>query len=112
MNSRQRTYYVTSQIPKGKVLTYKTLARLAKVSNPRLIGLYLHRNEDPTVPCYRVVNSAGKVAKTYAFGGGDIQKQKLEKDGIVFTKNKINLNTFLWQPDIPSITAFENSFKK
>ena len=99
MNSPQRTYTITSQIPKGKVLTYKTLAKLAEVSNPRLVGMYLHRNPYQNIPCYRVVNSQGKVAKTYAFGGGNVQLKKLQKDGIKDKKRKIDLSIYLWFPN-------------
>lgn len=97
MNSRERTYAITSQIPKGKVLTYKTLAILAQVTNPRLVGMYLHQNHY-NIPCYRVVNSQGKVAKTYAFGGGNIQLKKLQKDGIKDKLGKIDLSVYLWTP--------------
>lgn len=95
MNSRslqEKIYKIVSLIPKGKVATYKQIAELAGIRNPRLIGFYLHKNLDPkTIPCHRVVKSNGSLASGYAFGGMKKQKEILEKEGIKFDGNKINL---------------------
>jgi methylated-DNA-protein-cysteine methyltransferase related protein len=109
--SQQRTYIVTSFIPKGKVLTYKMLAHYAHVTNPRLVGNYLHHNEDPVnIPCHRVVNSQGRCAKTYAFGGLDIQLDKLRKEGIKTIRSNIDLGKYLWQPDEIQIKKWDELF--
>lgn len=95
----EKVYALTRSIPKGKVATYKQLAQLANIRNPRQIGYLMHINPyEGDVPCHRVVSSNGKVAKTFAFGGLDEQKRRLEKEGIVFRGNKINLREFLWDP--------------
>lgn len=107
LSLRQKTYILTSQIPKGKVLTYKELAYLASIPSPRLVGLYLHQNPYPNISCYRVVNASGKVAQTYAFGGGNIQKERLEKDGIIFTRHKIDLEKYLWRPKLNEIKKLQ-----
>ena len=86
MSVFERIYDVVRKIPKGKVATYGQVARLA--GNPRwarVVGYALHNNPDPsTIPCHRVVNHGGKVADSYVFGGGEIQQQLLESEGIVF----------------------------
>ena len=86
MSVFEKIYNVVKQIPKGKVATYGQVAMLA--GNPRwerVVGYALHNNPDPeNIPCYRVVNREGKVATGFAFGGSDIQRQLLEKDGIKF----------------------------
>lgn len=112
LSLRQKTYILTSQIPQGKVLTYKELAFLASIPSPRLVGLYLHQNPYSNIPCYRVVNASGKVAQTYAFGGGNIQKERLEKDGIIFTKDKINLEKYLWHPNLTEIRNLQKLFNQ
>lgn len=95
----EKVYELTRAIPKGKVATYKQLAQLSGVSNPRQIGYLMHQNPYAgDVPCHRVVSSTGKVAKTFAFGGEDAQKDLLEKEGIVFSNGKIDLNKYLWNP--------------
>lgn len=85
MNTFEKIYEVVKTIPKGRVATYGQVAALA--GNPRLarvVGFALHNNPDTSaIPCHRVVNREGKVAKSFAFGG-DIQRQLLEAEGIVF----------------------------
>ncbi len=95
MNSFGKVYDLVSKVPKGKVTTYGALAQLVEVS-PRVIGFALHSNNDPkNIPCHRVINSKGKISSGYAFGGPDIQKQMLEKEGIKFNeKEVVDLNKF------------------
>lgn len=95
----EEVYKIVKGIPKGKVLTYGSLAKVAGIKNPRLVGSILHKNPDPqSIPCHRVVNSKGETAKTYAFGGGDAQKIKLENEGIIFQNNRLDLKLYLWRP--------------
>ncbi|MCR4719891.1 MAG: MGMT family protein [Firmicutes bacterium] len=86
MNTFEKIYEVVKSIPKGKVATYGQVAILA--GNPhwaRVVGYALHNNPDPSsIPCHRVVNREGKVAEVYAFGGGIVQRQLLEGEGIAF----------------------------
>ena len=86
MNTFEKIYEVVKNIPKGKVATYGQVALLA--GNPhwaRVVGYALHNNPNPSeIPCYRVVNREGKVAAAFVFGGGNVQRQLLEADGIVF----------------------------
>ena len=53
-----KVYEVASKIPKGKVATYKTIAKLIKKPKSyRAVGNALHNNPfAPKVPCHRVVN--------------------------------------------------------
>lgn len=89
MNTFEKIYEVVKGIPKGRVATYGQVALLA--GNPhwsRVVGYALHNNPDPkTIPCHRVVNREGKVAKSFVFGGGNVQRELLEKEGIVFEKD-------------------------
>jgi len=91
----EKIYQAVSSIPKGKVSTYKRIAELTGIKNPRLVGLYLHKNLDPKkIPCHRVIKSNGTLAKGYAFGGANKQKEILEKEGIKFDGDKINLKKY------------------
>lgn len=82
----ERIYDVVKKIPKGRVATYGQVAMLA--GNPRwarVVGYALHNNPKPgVIPCHRVVNREGRVAESFAFGGGQTQRALLEKEGIVF----------------------------
>lgn len=97
MNPAEKVYKIVCRIPLGKVATYKQIAKIAGIKNPRLVGLYLHKNLNPkTIPCYRVVKSDGSLTKGYAFGGMKKQKEILEKEGLKFDGNAINLNKYLF----------------
>ena len=97
MNTFEKVYEVVRSIPKGKVATYGQVACLA--GNPhwaRVVGYALHVNPEPgIIPCHRVVNREGKVADCFAFGGGKIQRQLLEEEGIVFEPDgKVDLTKY------------------
>jgi methylated-DNA-[protein]-cysteine S-methyltransferase len=77
------------KIKKGKVLTYKKVAKLAK--NPkayRAVGNILNKNPDlKTIPCHRVVKSDGRIGG-YKFG----VKRKialLKKEGVVIKNRRV-----------------------
>jgi len=90
----QEIYRIVSKIPKGKVATYKQIADMVKTT-PRVIGFALHVNKDSRIiPCHRVIKSNGTLANGYAFGGKKEQKIKLEKEGIVFAKEKVSLTSY------------------
>lgn len=92
-----KIFAVVKRIPKGKVSTYGRIAKLAHVKSPRLVGNILHENVDPAIiPCHRVVNAEGKVAKHFAFGGVNGQTEKLQKEGVLVTHGKVDLKKFLW----------------
>ena len=98
MNTFDKIYKVVGKIPKGKVLTYKKVAEISGVINPRVVGFALHANKNPDeIPCHRVVKVNGELARGYAFGGFKAQKKKLKKEGVNFlTKTKINLNESIY----------------
>ena len=83
-------YFVVSSIPKGKVMTYKQVSEKANIGNSRIVGFALHANKDPfKVPCHRVIKSDKTLAKGYAFGGIKKQRERLEKEGVKFLKDKV-----------------------
>ena len=94
----ERIYDVVKKIPRGKVLTYGTVAALA--GNPRwsrVVGYALHVNPDPdNIPCHRVVNRFGECSKAFVFGGENRQKDLLEEEGIVFENGRVDLKKYRW----------------
>ena len=59
------------------------------------MGQALHNNPDPSsIPCHRVINSKGMVAKNFAFGGYEKQKELLMIEGIEFNNGKIELEKY------------------
>jgi len=98
MTNKEIIYKITSKIPKGKVITYGQVAKLAGIKSPRVVGNILHKNTDPEkIPCHRVVNSKGKIAKNYAFGDAKGQIEKLVVDGISVDEGRVNLSKYLWR---------------
>lgn len=93
----EKIYEVVMTIPEGRVATYGQVAALA--GNPRwarVVGYALHNNPQPgVIPCHRVLNRQGRTAAAFAFGGGDVQRQMLENEGIVFEKDgTVNLERY------------------
>ena len=94
-----RIYAVVRQIPPGRVATYGQIA--ARAGNPRwarVVGYALHVNPEPgVIPCHRVVNRFGETSKAFAFGGEDVQRRLLEKEGVRFTaEGRVDLEQYLW----------------
>ncbi len=82
------------KIPKGKVATYKEMARACNTS-PRAIGRIMASNKDPVnFPCYKVVSSAGELTGYSAKGGLKTKKKLLENDGIVLVGSKVPAKYF------------------
>jgi O-6-methylguanine DNA methyltransferase len=90
---------LAKRIPKGKVATYGQLAKMAgSPGASRAVGMCMSTNKTPeTVPCHRVVASNGKLTG-YAFGGIKKKQEILEKEGVKFTGNKVDLAYSLWKP--------------
>src|SRR3990167_1813628 len=97
-------YNLARKIPKGKVSTYGLISKELKMGNPRLVinprmvGWALHANNSDSVSCYRVVNLNGRLAKSFAFGGWQEQKRRLESEGIKFKDEMhVDLEKHLWK---------------
>lgn len=102
MSVFEKIYAVVLKIPQGTVATYGQVALLA--GNPRwarVVGYALHNNPaQGIIPCHRVVNREGRVAEAFVFGGGNIQRQMLEDEGIRFNSDGfIDLEKYIWRPE-------------
>ncbi|MBI5126339.1 MAG: MGMT family protein [Candidatus Taylorbacteria bacterium] len=95
---RDRVYTIAAKIPKGKVVTYGQLAKMAgSPQAARAVGMSMRCNTDrKKVPCHRVVASNGALTG-YAFGKGvTTKKEILLKEGVVFKSNKVDLIRSQW----------------
>ncbi len=94
----ERVYNAIKNIPTGKVTSYGEIAKfLGNKNAARAVGNALHKNPTPiVVPCHRVVNSKGELAKNFGFGGISSQKQLLQLEGVEITNNKVDLTKYLF----------------
>ena len=95
----QKVYDYLLTIPEKKVVTYKQVAEyLGNKGLARVVGNILHKNPDgDKYPCYKVLNSKGELAENFVFGGKNIQKERLEKEGIIVKDGKVDLKTYQWK---------------
>lgn len=90
---RDKIYKKASKVPRGRVTTYRALARAIGSKAYRAVGTAMNKNPHwPKVPCHRVINSDGRVG---GFASG--QKKKivlLRKEGVEIINGKIDLKKF------------------
>ena len=82
---KDKVYSVVSKIPKGKVLTYKEVAKRAGSANAfRAVGTILSKNFNSKIPCHRVIRSNGKIGN-YNRGGLKAKLRILKKEGYLIS---------------------------
>lgn len=78
----EEVYAVVAQIPAGRVVSYKQIARLIGMpDHARRVGCAMG-NAPAGLPCHRVVNSVGRTAP-----GWPQQRVLLEAEGVRFRAN-------------------------
>ena len=94
--SKEKLFALLCTVPYGKVVTYGELAHmLGNKLWARAVGNALHHNPDgEKYPCYRVVNSNGKLSVSYAFGGIEAQRERLEAEGIIVENDRVDLKRY------------------
>jgi len=97
MNFNQKVWNLTKKIPRGKVSTYKEIAKALHTKAYRAVGTALKNNPyAPGVPCHRIVCSDGSIG---GYKGKKDSKEKtklLKKEGIEIKNNKIDLKKYLF----------------
>jgi methylated-DNA-protein-cysteine methyltransferase-like protein len=99
-NFFQQVYALVSQIPPGRVATYRQIATL--LGSPRAartVGWALHQlPSDSPVPWHRVINAQGKRRTTSITEIPNWQKILLEQEGIpVKADGQIDLSRYQYQ---------------
>lgn len=89
----EKVYALTRRIPRGRVSTYKEIARALGTEAFRAVGQALRRNPyAPDVPCHRVVASDGSLGGFRGkIDGRAISKKRhlLAQEGVVVEDNRI-----------------------
>lgn len=88
MNFNKEVYKLCKKIPRGKISTYKAIAKKLNSKAYRAVGNALNKNPyAPKVPCHRVVMSSGKIG---GFATGTKNKIKLlKKEGVKIKNNNV-----------------------
>lgn len=100
MTTFELIYEQVKKIPVGKVASYGQIALYA--GNPRwsrVVGYALHVNPEPgIIPCHRVVTKDGKLAKSFAFGGENVQRDLLLSEGVEFLDDEtVDMEKCQWR---------------
>lgn len=92
-------WHVVNGIPRGHVLTYGEVARLAGMSRAaRRVSQAMRRApRGMKLPWHRVINAQGKISIPQDSPGHQRQKDLLEREGVVFLNGKIDLERFGYQ---------------
>ena len=89
-------WQVVQGIPRGHVLTYGEVARLAgKARWARRVSRAMRRApRGVELPWHRVVNAQGKISLPPDSNGFREQRRRLEEEGVVFLNGTIDLDRF------------------
>ena len=92
----EKCYEVLGKVPRGKVTTYKEIAKKINSKAYRAVGNSMNKNPySPKIPCHRVVKSNGEVG---GFASGTKNKIKiLKKEGVEIKKEKVDLKKYLFK---------------
>ena len=84
-NCHKKVWKEISKIPKGKVRTYKELAKLiGKPKSSRAVANACGKNPYPIkIPCHRVIRSDGGLGGYSGKGGIKTKKNLLKKEGVI-----------------------------
>jgi O-6-methylguanine DNA methyltransferase len=110
----QRVFLAVQHIPRGKVTSYKELAKvLGSPKLARAVGQALKRNKRPIkVPCHRVI------ASNFSLGGYSLgvkkKRELLEREGVVIINNKLAFprKNFIYSSELKKLVNKSNNKKQ
>lgn len=92
----EKCYNILKKVPKGKVTTYKEIAKSLNCKAYRAVGNAMNKNPyAPKVACHRIIKSNGEIG---GFARGTKNKIKLLKsEGVEVINNRIDLKKYLFK---------------
>lgn len=88
----EKCYLLLKQVPFGKVVAYKEIARKLGSKGYRAVGNAMNKNKNKNIKCYKVVCSDGKIG---GYNRGKKEKIRLlKKEGIEIINGKIDLKKY------------------
>lgn len=103
---RETVWQTIAAIPPGKVATYGQIASLCGYpGHARGVGHILKNLPPETLlPWHRVINAKGEIALPTGSESQQLQRQRLEHEGIHFQGNKIRLRLYQWDGSVSDHT--------
>lgn len=104
-------YRVVRDIPSGRVMTYGQIATILGAPRAaRAVGYAMRASKDNDVPWQRVINSRGEISGKEAGERPILQRQLLEKEGVIFnSEGACDLKQYRWEPPDPAIYQTEDA---
>ena len=101
----QEIYRTVARVPRGRVATYGTVARLAQLpGRARLVGTALKNLPSGTaVPWHRVVGAGGRLAFPEGSDAFQRQRARLKREGVHMERNRISMSHYGWPQDAGSL---------
>ncbi len=95
-------WYLLSQIPSGKVVTYGQLAEMAGARGyARVVGNVLKQlPAGSNLPWHRVINSKGQISFPEDSSRYNEQKNRLADEGVTILSGKISLRDYRWNGEL------------
>lgn len=89
-----RVYQAVKCIPRGRVATYGQIAfLLGRSRGARQVGWALASCHDPRVPCHRVVDRDGRLARRFLE-----QRARLRAERVPFAGDRVDIGRARWSP--------------
>lgn len=94
MEKYSHIYHFLATIPKGKVVSYKTIADKFRI-HPRTVGIIMGKNQEPDIyPCYKVLRSDWTLWGYSSTRWCEEKIERLQKDGIEIINGKVDKKYF------------------
>lgn len=95
----EQIWQIIAAVPRGKVVTYGQVARLAGYPrHARYVGTTLRKLPSGSrLPWHRVINAQGRLSFPQGSEAWRRQRELLEQDGVVFIGDRVSLREYGWQ---------------
>lgn len=95
-------YYITQQIPKGRVSTYGAIADYLTLGSARMVGWALtqcNQKGVENIPAHRVVNRKGELSGRVHFKPPSQMQASLEAEGVKIQEHRVlEFKKLFWHP--------------
>src|SRR5882724_2768340 len=105
-------YRYVQRIPRGRVLTYGSLAKALRLpGGARTAGRAMAATPSGKgIPWHRVLGERGKILIREPYAS--LQRKLLESEGVTVIESRVDLRRHLWKPPNKSIVKYRASRKR